>query len=83
MRRCRTAYAYLRHNPTSKVHGAIMGPIGDRQDPGGPHVGAMNVAIWEGFNGQIKHKKFPIVKGYAPYHALRSSSCGSRVTFTV
>ena len=29
----------------SKVHGAIMGPIWDRQDPGGPHVGPMNFAI--------------------------------------
>ena len=24
-----------------------MGPIWDRQDPGGPHVGPMNFAIWE------------------------------------
>ena len=24
--------------PDSKVHGAFMGPIWDRQDPGGPHV---------------------------------------------
>ena len=30
----------------SKVHGANMGPIWGRQDPGGPHVGAMNFAIW-------------------------------------
>ena len=29
----------------SKVHGAYMGPIWDRQDPGGPHVGPMNLAI--------------------------------------
>ena len=32
--------------PDSKVHGANMGPIWDRQDPGGPHVGPMNLAIW-------------------------------------
>ena len=32
--------------PDSKVHGANMGPIWGRQDPGGPHVGPMNVAIW-------------------------------------
>ena len=32
--------------PDSKVHGANMGPIWDRQDPGGPHVGPMNFAIW-------------------------------------
>ena len=29
----------------SKVHGAKMGPIWGRQDPGGPHVGPMNFAI--------------------------------------
>ena len=28
------------------VHGANMGPIWGRQDPGGPHVGPMNFAIW-------------------------------------
>ena len=30
------------HSLDSKVHGANMGPIWDRQDPGGPHVGPMN-----------------------------------------
>ena len=30
-------------------HGANMGPIWGRQDPGGPHVGPMNFAIWGGF----------------------------------
>ena len=34
--------------PDSKVHGAYMGPIWGRQDPDGPHVGPMNVAIWDG-----------------------------------
>ena len=33
--------------PGSKVHGANMEPIWDRQDPGGPHVGPMNIAIWD------------------------------------
>ena len=32
--------------PDSKVHGANMSPIWGRQNPGGPHVGPMNVAIW-------------------------------------
>ena len=33
--------------PDSKVHGANMGLTwGQRQDPGGPHVGLMNLAIW-------------------------------------
>ena len=33
--------------PDSKVHGANMGPIWGWQDPGGPHVGPMNFAIWD------------------------------------
>ena len=36
----------MRKGPDSKVHGANMGPIWARQDPGGPHVGHMNLAIW-------------------------------------
>ena len=34
--------------PDSKVHGANMGPIWGRQDSVGPHVGPMNLAIWDG-----------------------------------
>ena len=33
------------NTPDSKVHGANMGPIWGRQDPGGPHDGPMNFAI--------------------------------------
>ena len=33
----------------SKVHGPNMGPVWGRQDPGGPHVGPTNFAIWVGF----------------------------------
>ena len=46
-----------RHVPDSRVHGANMGPIWGRQDPGGMggaggggggvHVGTMNFAIWD------------------------------------
>ena len=39
-------YGVLLYYPDSKVHGASMGPIWGRQDPGGPHVGPMNLAIW-------------------------------------
>ena len=42
--------ALVRHcycnDPEIKVHGANMGPIWGRQDPGGPHVGPMIFAIW-------------------------------------
>ena len=33
-------------HPDSKIHGANMGSIWGRQDPGGPHVGPMNFDIW-------------------------------------
>ena len=34
-------------HPDSKGHGANMGPTWGRQDPGGPHVGPVNlVALW-------------------------------------
>ena len=44
-----TTYRYPveHYNPDSKVHGANVGPILGRQEPGGPHVGHMNFAIWE------------------------------------
>ena len=41
--------------PDSKVHGVNMGPIWDRQDPGGPHVGPMNLVIWGGIDDSIYH----------------------------
>ena len=31
--------------PDSKIHGADMGPTWGRQDPGGSHVGPMNLGI--------------------------------------
>ena len=37
-------------DPESKVNGANMGPIYGREDPGGPHVGPMNFAIWAAFH---------------------------------
>ena len=39
--------------PDSRVHGASMGPIWGREDPGGPHVGLMNFAIWVGFPAHV------------------------------
>ena len=37
-------------HPDNKVHGANMGLIWGRQDPGGPHVGPVNLAIWVSLN---------------------------------
>ena len=41
--------------PDSKVHGANMGSIWGRQDPGGPHVGPMNLAIWGQTQWSLTH----------------------------
>ena len=35
------------NNPDFNVHGANMGPIWGRQDPGGPHVVPVNLVFWE------------------------------------
>ena len=48
--------------PDSKVHVANMGPIWGRQDPGGPHVGPMNFAIWVIIHVVVKVKPM-LVKG--------------------
>ena len=40
-------YAMTWHIPDSNAHEANMGPIWGRQDQGGPHVGPMNLAIWD------------------------------------
>ena len=45
------------NTPDSKVHGANTGPIWGRQDPGGPHVGPMNLAIWDLYI--IERRTFP------------------------
>ena len=41
--------------PDSKVHGTNMGPIWGRQDPGGPHVGPLNLAIWGWFSEPVTY----------------------------
>ena len=39
--------------PDSKVHGTYMGPTLGEQNPGGPHVGPMILAIWVVYSGQV------------------------------
>ena len=46
------------NNLDSKVHGANMGPIWGRQDPGGPHDGPMNFAIWEAITQPMWNKNY-------------------------
>ena len=39
------ALIVFKYTPDSKVHGANLGPIWGWQNPGGPHVGPVNIAI--------------------------------------
>ena len=50
--------------PDSKVHGANIGPIWGRQDPGGPYVGPMNLAIRE---VKIGLGNGSVLSGYSHY----------------
>ena len=50
----------------SEFHGANMGSIWGRQDPGGPHVGPVNFAIWDFLFR--RYKIFAIILPY-PYMA--------------
>ena len=43
-------FSCCRPVPNNKVHRADMGLIWGQQDPGGPHVGPMNLAIWVYFH---------------------------------
>ena len=54
--------------PESKVYGATMGPTWGRQDPGGPHVGPMNLVIWD-IPGLLSHIRmlFYVLSAYNPH----------------
>ena len=63
--------------PDSKVHGADMGPIWGRQDPGGPHVGPMSLVIWDISIHQTvsEYENNPLIKRWVVYHlAWRQSN---------
>ena len=45
----------IRSLPGSNVHGANMGPIRDRQDLDGPHIGPMNFGIYIFLYHRTKH----------------------------
>ena len=54
--------------PDSKVHGANMYPIWGWQDPGGPHVGPMNFAIWVPDPGlTYRFRLVPTLESHANY----------------
>ena len=66
------------HIPDSIVHGANMGPIWGRQEPGGPHVGPMNFTIWDGIDifinrsssGHLQHRPAPKVLQLLKYKTI-------------
>ena len=67
--------------PDGNVHGANMGPIWGRQDPGGPHVGPMNFAIWGIVCiGVPLWDKLPVTGGFS---SERVSDAGFDVFFIV
>ena len=55
---------HLETIPDSKAPGANMGPIWGRQDPGGPHVGPMNFAIWDSMSHNIYWLVMQITDSY-------------------
>ena len=70
-----SVYAVVIQIPDSKVRGVIMGPIWGRQDPGGPQVGPMNLAIWGYMNtiGSIDNGSGFTTIVFIKYSLLRPS----------
>ena len=63
--------------PDRKVHGANMGPTWGPQDPGGPNVGPINLAIW-GYTVETQRNSQSNSDGAYPYklqHSTNVSSC--------
>ena len=54
----------MEQTPHSKVHGANMGPILGGHNPVGPHVGPMDLAIWDTF-------KYSLI--YQQRHAMQNA----------
>ena len=68
-------------HPDSKLHGANMGPTWVLLSPGGPHVGAMKLAIWAGYYTSFEDCKnvdiisrYPVFKWVA-YIAVSQYCC--------
>ena len=49
-------------SPDNKVHGANIGPTRGRQDPGGPHVGPMNLVIWKHVISFAKYSQYTLFR---------------------
>ena len=61
---------YVITTPDSKVHGAYMGPTWGRQDPGGPHVGLMELATRDHVSNQYYHERIQSKKSILMIYAL-------------
>ena len=63
--------------PNSKLHWSDMGPIWGRQDPGGPHVGPINLAIWvtsTKHSAHFVHKQRVLMHGHQGWN-VRHGLC--------
>ena len=59
---CQATATDLNTDPESKAHGVNMGPTWGWQDPGEPHVGHVNLVIWEVLDCWLeKYEKIPRV----------------------
>ena len=63
----------MKQVPDSKVHGANIGPTWGQQDPGGPHVGPMNLAI----SVDIQNKSCQQLPGNGQWRKNTSDHAGS------
>ena len=56
--------------PVSKVHGANMGSMWGLQNPGGPHGGPANFAIWDAFRIiGFAGNKLPVIRSFVFFFA--------------
>ena len=63
-------------HPDSKDHGANMGPIWGRQDPGGPHVGPINFALWAIIQAMALNRQHAITLIAYPDSKVRGANMG-------
>ena len=70
---CMIALVY----PISKVRGTNMDPIWSRQDPGGPHVGPINFAIWVCNIGQYQTTTIRTKRESCTLERVQTASMGN------
>ena len=81
---CVCMLAHVIHTPGSKVHGANMGPIWDRQGTGGPHIGPMNFVIWSRVTNSCSLHWFPGILVCGPsFNILNWSNCHGYILYVI